>query len=234
MKYQSLAQKNDPGFKSRMELIFGNEAGGVVDDFKNGATTENVKFLLFSDLSDVQPITLSELPVTYLRSGNGRIFYMLKTFFLRHVDFVRSETLDLIAQGKVEEGIGNFFRLLALFMMMNAGADVLKDLLFGRPLRPSDLVIDNFVRFFGFSKYGIYRAKSEGFQGLVTSYVPPFGRFGFNLIKDVERDIKNSEFDPSQWEGIQSIPLGGKLYYWWFGRGKTKIEKKRGKKQFKR
>src|SRR3990167_6470256 len=119
LKYQDLAKKNDPGFKARMNDIFGDEGKQTIEDFKTGRTTENVKYLLFSDLSDVQPITLSELPVTYLRSGNGRIFYMLKTFFIRHIDFVRSETIDLMAQGKVKEGIGNFVRLLFFFMLIN-------------------------------------------------------------------------------------------------------------------
>ena len=37
----------------------------------------------------------------------------------------------------------------------------------------------------------------------------------------------------SQLETIQSIPIGGKLYYWWFGKGATKTEKKRQKSEAK-
>jgi hypothetical protein len=50
--------------------------------------TDDVKMYLFMKLSQVQPLTQSEMPVGYLKNPNLRIFYMLKTFSIRQVSYM--------------------------------------------------------------------------------------------------------------------------------------------------
>ena len=45
-----------------------------MEEFKNGEVTENTKLYVFNEIADIQPITLSEMPLKYLTGGNGRIF----------------------------------------------------------------------------------------------------------------------------------------------------------------
>jgi hypothetical protein len=46
------------------------------------------------------------------------------------------------------------------------------------------------------------------------------------------QDIKTFGDDKGL-ETVQSVPIAGKLYYWWFGKGARRLEEQRGKEQKK-
>ena len=227
-KYQALSKNPTPEFKELMKTIFGDKAGDVIKDLRNGVTSADVKFLLFNELSDVQPISLSEMPEQYLKYGNGRIFYMLKTYMIKQLDVFQNESLMLIRSGekqKVIQGIQNFVYLSVLLTAANGSADVIKNLIFGRPIDLPDLLVDNLVRLSGLSKYTIYKAKDMGPAEAFADFITPPTRLFKSAVIDAT-DIWKGDFDPNEAEVIQSIPILGKFYYWWFGKGRAKIEKK--------
>lgn len=228
-KYSELAANPTPAFNEQMETIFGKEASETIEDLKAKNPTDNVKFLLFSELADVQPIALSEMPEQYLKSGNGRLLYMLKTYTIKQIDVFRNE-IFLKMKSNPKEALGNLARLSTLLMLANATADLIKDLILNRPIEPEDYVIDNILRLFGLSKYSLYKFRGSVSEGVSSFIVPPFGRFISNGAKDVDNMLKG-EFEPEKAEIIQSIPFLGKIYYWWFGGGSEKGKKK--KKGFK-
>ena len=186
----------------------------------------NVKFFLFSELADVQPIALSEMPEQYLKSGNGRLLYMLKTYSIKQIDVFRNEVF-LKIRSNPREALGNLVRLSTLLMLANGTADLIKDLILNRPVEPEDYVIDNFLRLFGISKFTLMKFKKESVSAGVSSFVvPPFGKFISSGAKDIDKMLKG-EFEPEKAEIIQSVPFLGKIYYWWFGAGSEKGKKKK-------
>lgn len=233
-RLSSLAQNPTPAFKEQMETIFEDEAEQVTEDLKSKKATDNVKFLLFSELADVQPIALSEMPEYYLNSGNGRFLYMLKTYTIKQIDLFRNEVF-LQMKDNPTKALGNLTRLTSLVILANATADIIKDLVLNRPLEWPDYLTNNILRLFGVSKYSYYKFKTEGVaQGVASVVLPPVAHFITNAIKDVEKIMKG-EFVPIEAETLQGVPIVGKLGYWWFGGGRAKVEKKTGKskKKFK-
>jgi hypothetical protein len=174
------------------------------------------------------------MPQYYNESANGRLFYMLKTYMVKQIDVFRQKAFKDIAEGsktknraQVAKGFKNLFYLAVALMFMGALTDTIKNLILNRPIDPTDLVIDNILKLMGFSKYTVYKVKegtlSEGILSIIT---PPF-----NFINDVivdTYDIAEGKMEaPDELQSINNIPVGGKLYYWWFGKGATKSEKKR-------
>ncbi len=208
--------------RSELEPIFEKETDQLIKDLKAGNITENVKLYLFNVLSDFQPISLSEMPQKYLTGGNGRIFYMLKTFTLKQFDIYRREIFQKIAkEGSRLEGIKNLVYLTSAFVAANAGADFIKDFILGRPIDIEDKVVDNFLRLLGISKFVTWKAREEGVgSAMVRQIAPPF-----KAVDALSKDI-NKAGDEKGLEITQSIPVVGKLYYWWFGKGAEKSEKK--------
>ncbi|MFA5154159.1 MAG: hypothetical protein WC554_16535, partial [Clostridia bacterium] len=216
--YESAQKKAvvDPeGLRKKLEPVFGNETDQLIQDFKNNVISENVKLYLFNELSDFQPISLSEMPEKYLTGGNGRIFYMLKSFTLKQFDVYRREIFQKIGNEATRiEGIRNLIFLAICFALANAGADELKDLLLGRKTNLKDRTVDNLLRLFGVSKFVTWKARTEGVgSAMVRQIMPPF-----KAIDAVSKDIATAGNERGL-EIAQSIPLIGKLYYWWFGKG---------------
>jgi hypothetical protein len=220
-KMERQAKAGDPKLLESLRTVLGDEAEATLQNLKDGEITENVKLIAFNTLSDFQPITLSEMPQAYITGGQGRIFYMLKSFTLKQFDIYRNEVYQQIANPKTRvQGLKNLVALSAAFIMMNATADELKDLLLGRKTKMSDRLVDNMLRMVGFSKFVIYKARMEGLGSASIRQILPPMKFIDATYKDFFNDTSKGL------ETVQSIPLGGKLYYWWFGKGYKKTKGK--------
>jgi hypothetical protein len=236
-KLQKQARANDDVLRTQIERLFEPEqVDSIINDLAKGNITEDTKFIAFNRLLDFQPLAKSEMPEAYLNHPNGRLFYMLKSFTLKQYDIARREGFDLIATGekaKVKRGIKNLIALSTLFMAANATSDEIKDLLLDRDTPPSDRVIDNIYRLLGASKYDVYKAREEGIGTTVLRKILFPASIFDRLSKDIETVATDKEYEKGpmagenyKFESTQTIPVGGKLYYWWFGRGAQKQEYK--------
>ncbi|MCK4788126.1 MAG: ParB N-terminal domain-containing protein [Desulfobacteraceae bacterium] len=225
-KYQKQAKDDSATLKRKISPIFENETDSVIEDLLNDEISENVKLLVHSRLLDFQPVALSETPQRYLDAGNGRLFYMLKTFTIKVFDVYRNEAYYKIKNGlkvgdnaEVKKGLKNLARLSMFFVLCNAGADELKDWVLGRKTDFSDRMIDNVLRLFGVSKFVTWKARTEGVgSALARQILPPF-----KFIDSAGKDIITAG-DERGLEVIGSIPVIGKLAYWHMGRGVSKRE----------
>lgn len=217
-KYQKQAKKNPALLKTKIKPIFEQETDSVIQDLLNDEITENVKLLVYHRLLDFQPVALSEMPEKYLTAGNGRIFYMLKTFTIKQFDVYRKEVYTKLKHGDKTEKIQamkNLISLTAMFVLANAGADELKDLLLGRSTDLEDRVVDNLLRLFGVSKFVTWKARTEGVgSAMARQILPPF-----KFIDAATKDIMTAG-DGKGVYTIGSVPVVGKLAYWHMGRGK--------------
>lgn len=217
-KFRAQAKSPNKQFRASLETIFEEQTESVLSDLKSGEITENVKLLLFNDILDLQPVALSEMPEAYLKAGNGRIFYMLKTFTIKQFDIYRNEVFSQIRKDPVQ-GIKNLLRLTFFFTLLNAGADFLKDLILNRDTPPEDHVINNIARIFGVSKFQIYTARKEGAGTAAFKTIAPPFKFIDSAYKDMAKAIESGEVDVNDLKSVQSVPIAGKFYYWWFGAG---------------
>lgn len=224
-RIRAAAEQGGDAFNAEMETIFGDRAEQVKADILAKNLTRDVKYLLFSELSDVQPISVAEMPVNHSRGGNWQIMYMLKTYTIKQFDIYRRECFDHIRSGepaRVAKGFGNLVHLSIALMLMGMGTDELKNLLLGRDVEPEQLVIDNIIRLFGVSKYTIYKGRTEGLNSAVWSVIaPPVLALPSDLLMDAIK-IAEGDRDPKDAQTLSHVPLIGKFYYWWYGGGSEK------------
>lgn len=198
------------------------EIDNVIRDLKDGNITNDVKSILFTDLTKVQPVALSEMPEKYLRHPNGRVFYMLKTFTLKQIDLMRREAFQQWNQGNYKEATQNLLKYSALYGAGGVTSGTLKNLMLGRETDVEDEVVDNMFRQFGTSSYNMDNLK-KGRVGMaiVNTALPPV-----NLLDVPGRDVANGKFD-----SLQYAPVFGKVVYNWFGGGLEKHQEKEAKKK---
>lgn len=227
-KFQKMADNNEKELRARLEPVLEEETSQTIADIKNGVISENVKLLMFNELADMQPISLSEMPEWYLTGGNGRVFYMLKTFLIKRLDIFRNECYDKYKQGNVKTSVQNLFRLSILMMMTGMSKDAIIDMLFGREFDLTDAVVNNFLGLFGLSKYSLYQARYEGPKAFLEAFlIPPIYPMAEDLFSDVYKSLFSKKGkDISDYEIWKGFPLVGRFYYWWGGGGRTKLEKK--------
>lgn len=216
-KFESRATKEPEKLKAELLPVYGSETDGLIEDLQNKEITDNVKLLVYAKLLDYQPAALSEMPEMYLKAGNGRLFYMLKSYTLKQFDVFRREVYTGLKSGnKVEKlkAMRNLVGLSAALILANGGADELKDFILGRKTSFEDRVVDNVLRLFGISKYVTWQARTEGMgTALAKQILPPF-KFFDSLYKDFR-----TAGDDKGLETVSSVPVVGKIAYWHIGRG---------------
>lgn len=224
-KYQKLAENPTPEFRAKLDTIFDTDEIGwstddVLQNLRDDNISEPVKYLVFNELSDYQPITLSEVPQKYLSGGNGRIFYMLKTWTLKMLDVYRREVFIQFKTDK-KQAVYNMLRLSAFLILLNGTADEIKDLMLGRKTTLSDRAVNNILKLVGFSRYSIYQVQRDGLGSTVIEQILPPTKLLDNLSEDVRTLYTDYDkgVEISKFKTLRDIPLIGEFYYWWFGKG---------------
>ena len=239
-----LARTNPQKIVSEWGEIFGEDVNKLIGDLRSETISEEVKLFLFHKLSDIQPITLSEMPEKYLKMPNGRIFYALKSFTLKQLDIVRREGLSEVAKGNYSKGFKNLMSWGVTFGLVNGTVQAFKDSLLNLEMDVgidaiSDEAFESFASLLFLNKYSREKYFGEGIvpQGIdfgLGVISPPaldfgedIGNFINNLYKEVDED---READPEYFDKFltDKIPLFGRVWYNWFGGG---IEKRAERKK---
>lgn len=231
-------------FKKEYGAMFGDEFDNLVADLSTGKRTDLTDLLAFNVLSDMQPITRSEFPEAYLRSGSvGKLAYMLKSFTIKQYDVVRNKILR-DAKSNPAEAAKKMALLMAYLTASNTGIGMVRDIAQGRKVDPGevpDRALWALLGVYGANKYSseryLARGDIEGFLlNLVTPATPLYdagkglAKAGYEAVagKDVSsRDILAGKQQGNQW--LRSIPVVGPLFYAWFGGGKEAYNEKLNK-----
>ena len=199
------AKPNKQGLKKLYDKygeVFGDEYDDLVVALQKGdEMTDNVRLMVWHELSDVQPISLSELPEAYLNNPNLRIAYMFKTFMLKQMDVVRQTAIKKMRSGKKAEGLADMARYMILIGTANAGAQYAKDLAAGKDVEPDITdVATNFLKTFGWSEWTAKTLKEKGpVQAMGEIVLPPV---------DIWDEIyRNPD------EFYQYLPVAGRMVY---------------------
>ena len=239
-KYRAQAMKDSKGLQDELAPIFGAErAGRMVKSLRDtppGSKNlpKDVEELIWYKFLDLSPSTLGEMSKYYNESGNLRIMYMLKTFTVKQLDIYReaagaeiSMANKLYSEGKHAEaakvgavGLKKLMGLAAVFAAANAGTDVIKDLLYGRPIERDDLLEDNLWKLLGINRYLVRKAKREGpGKAFLEGLLPPAAVFD-RTFQDISAIAGDKEYKGNM---LQGTPLD--MVYWRYLGGQDKIKR---------
>lgn len=230
-KAGQLAQGDDA--IAALQKQFGNdiftpdEWAGVVKDLRSGTVSENLKFLTWNVLSDAQPVSLSEMPATYLNNPNGRIFYAMKSYALKQVDLVRKRGFDLLGTpGRQAEGMEFLARYGAFLGTANLGIEEINQYLMGKEMDRGDHITDDIAwaawKGLGMSKFFIDSfteavASNDVVELAQAMFMPAalehVGKLGEQTIEAGKALVNGTEDVAKQWKIIRSIPLVGEVMY---------------------
>ena len=204
--------------------VYGSEFDSLVADLKGGRVSENVKLLMWHELSGHQPISLSEMPLKYLQNPNGRVFYALKSFTIKQLDMLRNSVGDQYNKGNYTEAGKQALSYLTLVSLGGATVQELRNAEQGRGFdidRIDDNFVDQVLMTAFMSRYVIDNKLRDGdiFGAVMDVALPPTGALE-NLTKDA-KSILSALFTGEEVSSkvARSVPLFGRAYYNLFGGG---------------
>lgn len=246
-KYHNMAKQKNGSQKLAEELrpYFGDRTDEIVQAVRdNGPSNKKppaeVAELVFHKLLDVAPATATEVPMAYMKNPNWRIMYMLKTFTIKQLDAFRTAGVENMLDGRAmylagreagskkkqeagarlaAKGLKDVVQIAAVFAAANAGTDVIKDLIYGRPIKRDELIENNLWKLLGINRYTYYNAKRKGaFKTFVDFLAPPTAFFD-RAQQDITALAGDKEYKGAM---LQGTPLD--LIYWRYMGGLDKIK----------
>jgi hypothetical protein len=215
--FQKLA-RTDKGvqkLRKRFGTLFADEFDMLMSDLRAGNITENVKMLAFSELSNFQPISLSEMPLKYLQANNGRLFYTLKSFTIKQFDVMRREIIHELTDGNPVEGMKKFIAYATILPASGATVQEVKDFI----SRGDEISIDdipdqmaiNAIKLMGTSQWVVENRLKKGQFGAAIgeAVMPPITLL--DGLKEEFQAIYDGKFDPQTSEIIKRLPPYGKF-----------------------
>ena len=208
----------------------------IIYDLRNNTpNSPEVRLFLFTKLSETQPISELELPLSVKKNPDMRTVYLMKTFIVKQVNFIFQRYGSVFAPGskatvaeKIKAG-QEFLLLLMFFQLVGVPIDALKDLLAGRDMYKNDYFFNSLFRIFGVSKYNTYQFQRSP-KEFAFSYVSPVA---FQVPLDIMGQSmalvnEGTMADPDRL--LTPIPFSD-LWYYRYGPGVESQEKKRFKRR---
>lgn len=241
-KYKSQAMRKGGSKVLQDDLtpVFGKEkAGQMIKELQESNPNSKqlpkaVEELIWYKFLDLSPATLGEMPKYYTESGNLRIMYMLKSFTVKQFDVFREaaqKDIDRAAQLKAKgdnqgaakaagDAMTKIIGLGLVFGAANAGTDVMKDMLYGRPIKRDELLENNIWRLLGINRYLVMKGKREGpAKAVLEGILPPTAVFD-RAWQDISALYGDKEYKGAM---LQGTPLD--MVYWKYLGGLDKIER---------
>lgn len=229
------AKKNDKKFIEKLKFLFDKNADKVKQDLIDGKMTDEIIYIAFNDLADIQPISADQMTRGY-HSG-FKPLYVLKTYSIKALDIVRNECFMKITSGikamkenkpegkeLIAEGLGNIIRLQIFMWLFGIPQDLLKDLIANRDFDIPEHVIDNLLIFGIFNRFLVNKiSENPANIWLENVKLPALQTLG-DLVSGVQKVQKGKQEikDMYVWS---RVPIVGKLYYNWLGgRKKKRVE----------
>ncbi|CAB4211635.1 PcfJ-like protein, partial [uncultured Caudovirales phage] len=194
-------EKGRAQLAQKYATAFGDEFPQLVQDLREGKVTENVKSLLFSELSDAQPISKMEMSPAYLDNPNGRVLFQMKTYMLKQMDIIRRDGYQEIAKGNYVRGAKNLVGLASAMALSNIPGDVIKDWMSGRDVSLDKIdYMEALLKNFGVSRYTLDKLGEGKLKDTAVGMVTPAAASLVDLLKMDKKAVK-------------AIPLGGRIAY---------------------
>jgi hypothetical protein len=217
--------------------FLGKDLEATIANLENKVLDDNIKAMAINELSNLQPITNSELAVAYLANADPttRLLYMLKSFTVKQYDLVRREIYNKIKEGKYIEAARMTVALGSAWAVAGASINTVKDLLLNREVRPEEIpnsALWSLLGIFGINKYTSerYLARRD-VKGAVINYIVPATPIidaavnrGYDALVNQEVDIEELQKD------VKVLP-GGDIIYNWFLGGAEKFNEREEQKR---
>lgn len=246
VKYRKMAQgqAGQNAIRKEWTEFFGDEGvDQLIRDLADGKITEDIKLLVFNDLSDVQPITPSEMPEQWLRMNNGRIAYTMKSFYLTQLDMIRRGIVAEFKRGNKAEALRNAavfsFIIGGSNMSLQAAREGLREWS-TEPFEPESLMntfLENFMGLVFLNKYNREKYLQRGdFEGYIANqFLPPIAGKASDaadvLMAMVEED---GDVAKEASELSASIPIVGDTMYNYLLGGMEKRRERREEEKYKK
>jgi len=213
-------------FTEKWGDVFEGDLSKIVGDLQAGRRTPDTEYLAFLELSRIQPVTKSEMPLGYLENPNGRILYTLKSYALKQLDLLREEVIKDFKAGKIASGIQKSIWHGMTVGLANATVQTARDALLGKDVDEGtfgDEFANAYTTLLFMSRYDreryLERGDISGFFG--NQLTPPAfdivvqgglatGSLPFTADTPEEKKKAVEKFEKTV---VSKIPVGGELAY---------------------
>ena len=183
-------------------------------DIDSNTMSKLAKEFAFIELSETRPLFPSDMPLNYMRGGNWRILYSLKSWTLKTLNNIYRDVREANKTGGKAAAAKTALSYILLLTAGGAGTDMLRDLLMGRTVKVSESVIDSMLKMVFLNKFSVDNfTKDKDFGKMFTTFFTPPTRYINGPFADLY-DAFHPDKEP-KWKTVNELPVFGSVLYSW-------------------
>ena len=224
-------------FINEQRKWFGEDAVKLAEDISelpakiaDADLTEDMRLLMLNNLSQHQPITIFEYPKWYVRNGNFRFAYALKSFMFKYIDNLNRMTLREWKAGNKKAAIKNAVRLGSFMAASQTGFELSREFVYDqiRALadgRTEDLgefyrdkrevyfdaITDGMLNAIGMNKYLIDKGAGDPITTAADFVIGPSPKIGKTLVgtaQEMAEDVIGiGDLEPQDYKAMKHLPI---------------------------
>lgn len=245
LRYYSKLTRTEKGlaeFAKKYGAAFGDDFPKLVNTLRDVPLEKAVKNplvrdLIYAEIAEVQPTAISEMPLSYIRNPDARIWYTLHSFQLKQMNMLNETILREFKHGSKKVALKNLAKYLIYFNAVGVPVAVLQKWMLGQgaDIKVEDipaLAYNNMGKNFMATEYMATKLKNGDIKQLVAEVaVPTFATLATKVGNDLSDIINNDpNFEVSKARTWGIMPFAGKLYDNWAGQASDKYKDKQIKK----
>lgn len=208
--FEEAKAKGKPWFVEQYSDIYGEQTEQLYKDIVANKKNELTSLFAFYELSEMQPISMSEMPIAYLEGGKARLLYALKSYNLKTLNNMWRDSRKKFKAGDKIGGMRDLARYMILLTFAGATADELKQAILGQTEDFSDNLMNNILKLFLVSRYSLGKTKTTGVSEVMKDILFPPTGFIDNPYKDFISLVEGEDF---KFNTLNEVPIAGKFLH---------------------
>jgi len=175
LRGKSMDSKEVKDFVEEQRKWFGEDAAELAHDISmlpkkisDGHLTEDMRLLMFNNLSQHQPVSILEFPERYAKHGGARFLYSLKSFMLKYIDNANRLTLREWKAGNRTKAVKNTLMLGGWMATSQTGYEIAREFVYDQVRALVDGRFDDFGEFYRDKREVYHESIADGLLNAVA------------------------------------------------------------------
>lgn len=226
-RWRSILDGKNSSTKTKLIQDFQSKYGfdgakRLIEDIRQGLKSDLMSEALFGEITQIAPLTQSDMPYYYNKYPTARLLYTLKSYTLKQLQYSRKNIGKELISGdraRIKNGVKNLVSIASALAVANFPATAIEAFLKGEEFGEeffTDELVENLWRLMGMNSYAGVQMKRDGIGSAIQNMTIKLPMV--SVVDDAGRDVLQftplMDTEEYKFRSLKYIPVVGKIFDW--------------------
>jgi hypothetical protein len=226
-RWRSILDGKNSSTKTKLIQDFQSKYGfdgakRLIEDIRQGLKSDLMSEALFGEITQIAPLTQSDMPYYYNKHPTARLLYTLKSYTIKQLQYSRKNIGQELISGdraRIKNGVKNLLSISSSLAVANFPATAIEAFIKGEGFGEeffTDELVENLWRLMGMNSYASVQMKRDGIGSAIQNMTIKLPMV--SVVDDLYRDIRQFapfvDTEEYKFRSLKYFPVVGKIWDW--------------------